>query len=189
MSPASLGSLLPRCIRCCVARGVDGLRRRVGVTRGSRSVGIGAVAEFRCVLQVGFGHLYQSACRRVGVASGRCCASSGCRATRSRTAQGPSRSGRAGGACSCTASGGRLIGATGGGARHSRIGSIGAALIGVCGCLDLLVRHSLHLIEGNGHILLADAQEATHADEEAVDLAVAVHQDLIDVADLLVSAP
>jgi hypothetical protein len=54
--------------------------------------------------------------------------------------------------------------------------------------LSLLARHPLHLVIGNGDVLLSDAEKAAHTDHDRLDLALAVNNDLVDVADLLIVA-
>jgi hypothetical protein len=51
---------------------------------------------------------------------------------------------------------------------------------------DIHCTWSNGIVEWDSDILLADAQEPADAHDEAVDLALAVHQNLVDVADLLV---
>jgi hypothetical protein len=46
----------------------------------------------------------------------------------------------------------------------------------------------LHLVIGNGDVLLSDAEKAAHTDHDRLDLALAVDNDLVDVADLLIVA-
>jgi hypothetical protein len=46
----------------------------------------------------------------------------------------------------------------------------------------------LDLVIGNGDVLLSDAEKAAHAHDDALDLALAVNNHLVDVADLLIVA-
>src|SRR5215217_1996412 len=164
-------------------RRVGGARRRVGVRRGrgagrggcARGVVVHAVAEGRRILQLVLREVNDAVVRvaavHVGAVGGRRTVGGG----------GAGRRGRAGGAgrrrIGRHASGGRRVRGRRAGRRRT-VGRGGRQVVAVIFPLDRAERQR--------HVLLAHPEEAADADDDRIGIALAVDQDLVDVADLLV---